>query len=204
MRLFLVIIVSALIEASSFAQSNDLVNNKLGIKTSINLSSMVGSTFENPRIKFGYTAGSYFISNPKKKTSVYAEIIGNFKGSSFNNGDIGYSKIALFYVDASLLPKFQLKNKHAICIGPTLSYLGLSSLYVGDKKKSEIDKLNIKPWDCSLALYYHIPKTILTIQFGTKIGLLNINNNLILNNVFPAINPKGSIQNISFEIGMLF
>ena len=204
MRLFLFIIVLALIEASSFAQSNDLVNSKLGIKTSINLSSMVGSTFVNPRIKFGYTAGSYFIYNPKKKTSIYAEIIGNFKGSSFNNGDIGYSKIALFYVDASLLPKFQLKNKHAICIGPTLSYLGLSSLYVGDKKKSEIDKLNIKPWDCSLALYYHIPKTILTIQFGTKIGLLNINNNLILNNVFPAINPKGSIQNISFDIGMLF
>ena len=53
MRLFLVIIVLALIEASSFAQSNDLANNKLGIKTSINLSSMVGSALENPRIKFG-------------------------------------------------------------------------------------------------------------------------------------------------------
>ena len=65
MRLFLVIIVLALIEASSFAQSNDLANNKLGIKTSVNLSSMVGSALENPRIKFGYTAGSYFISNPR-------------------------------------------------------------------------------------------------------------------------------------------
>ncbi|MBL6730903.1 MAG: hypothetical protein ISP74_08325, partial [Bacteroidia bacterium] len=68
----------------------------------------------------------------------------------------------------------------------------------------EIDKLNIKPWDYSLALYYHIPKAIVTFQFGTKIGLRNINNNLILNDIFPSINPKGSIQNISFEIGMLF
>ena len=97
---------------------------------------------KKPKVKFGYTAGSYFISNTKKKTSVYAEIIGNFKGSNFNNGDTGYSKIALFYVDASLLPLFRLQNDHAICIGPTVSYLGLSSLYVGEKKKSSTSSKN--------------------------------------------------------------
>ena len=179
MRLFLVIVTISIIQFRLFGQS-DLSNNKLGIKTSFNLSSITGSALMNSKVKFGYTAGSYFISNTKKKTSVYAEIIGNFKGSNFNNGDTGYSKIALFYVDASLLPMFQLQNKHAICIGPAVSYLGLSSLYVGKKKKSEIDKLNIKPWEYSIALYYHIPKSIVTFQFGTKVGLRNLNNNLSL------------------------
>ena len=188
----------------SFAQSNDLSDHKLGIKTSINLSSISGSALMNPRVKFGYTAGSYFISNTKKKTSVYAEIIGNFKGSNFNNGDTGYSKIALFYVDASLLPLFRLQNDHAICIGPTVSYLGLSSLYVGDKKKSDIDRLNLKPWEYSIALHYHVPKSIVTFQFGTKIGIRNLNNNLILDGIYPKINPKGTIRNISLEVGMLF
>jgi len=203
MRLFLVIITISIIQLGSFAQS-DLSNSKLGIKTSFNLSSITGSALMNPKVKFGYTAGSYFISNTKKKTSVYAEIIGNFKGSNFNNGDTGYSKIALFYVDASLLPLFRLQNDHAICIGPTVSYLGLSSLYVGEKKKSEIDKLNIKPWEYSIALYYHVPKSIVTFQFGTKVGLRNLNNNLSLDDIYPNINPNGTIRNISVEIGMIF
>ena len=186
------------------AQTNNSSNHKLGVKTSFNLSSMAGTALENPRIKFGYTAGTYFISNIKNKISIYSEIIGNFKGSNFKNGDVGYSKIALFYVDASLLPLFRLKNEHSICLGPTVSYLALSSLYVGDKKKSEIDKLALKPWEYSIAMYYLVPKSVVSFQFGTKIGIRNINDNIILDNVTPTINPNVTIQNISFEIGMLF
>jgi hypothetical protein len=204
MRLLFVFACILIIQFGLFAQSSNISNNKLGVKTSFNLSSMVGTALKNPRAKFGYTAGTYFISNTKKKTSIYSEIMGNFKGSNFSNGDLGYSKIALFYVDVSLLPLFRLKNEHSVCIGPTVSYLGLSSLYIGEKRKSEIDELSLKPWEYSIALYYQIPKSIVSFQFGSKIGIRNINNNLILDNISPTINSNGTIQNISFEIGMLF
>jgi hypothetical protein len=204
MRLILAFLCMPIITFSLIAQTNDISDHRLGIKTSFNLSSMFGTALENPRIKFGYTAGTYFISKTKKKTGIYSEIIGNFKGSNFKNGDAGYSKIALFYVDASLLPLFRLKNESSICIGPTVSYLGLSSLYIGEKKKSEIDKLSLKPWEYSITVYYLIPKPVVSFQFGTKIGLRNINDNIILDNVTPTINQNGTIQNISFEIGMLF
>jgi hypothetical protein len=195
--------ISIFICSSILAQSNSISKHHLGVKTSINISSMIGSALKNPTPKYGYTAGSFCVFHSEKKITAYTEIVGNFKGSNFNNGDLGYSKIALFYVDASVLPMVKLKNKNAIAVGPSLSYLGLSSIYVGAKKKSEIDKLNLKPWDLNLTVFYHIKKDIVTFQFGTKIGLIDIYNNLNLTTISPSID-QGNIMNISFEIGMLF
>ena len=196
-----ILIISLFLYCNLFAQSQD--NQKLGVKTSFNLSSMIGSSVENSRIKFGYTAGIYYSTSRQKKVNLYTEILGNFKGGNFKNGNTGYSKIALFYIDASILPNLSLANNRSISIGPSFSYLGLSSVYVGDKKKPEDQTLDLSPFDMGLASFYTISQKIVSYQFGVKIGLMNINN-IAQNNLMPVINPSGTIRNFSVEIGMLF
>jgi len=187
-----------------YGQNKDNSELKLGIKTSINISSLLGTEFQNPRPKFGYTAGAYLNAPINKKWSLQSEVLGSFRGSSFNNGDTGYSKIALFYVDAMVAPTYRLE-KNSISIGPYLSYLGLGSIYIGDKKKSEdIEEFGLKPLDFGVAGYYTIHGPVVGFQFGAKVGLSNVNNGVNFDGIFPKTGTGGSIKNLSFEIGMLF
>ncbi|MGB0850108.1 MAG: hypothetical protein ACPGTP_02580 [Bacteroidia bacterium] len=189
----------------SLAQTPSNNQNKLGVKTSINLSSLTGNELQNPRLKYGYTAGAYYIYNANEKWNVYSELVGNFKGSKFRNGDTGYSEIALFYVDLAVLPMYKLNGEDAISFGPYASYLGLSSLYVGPKKKAEdIDKMGISPWDAGFATYYTKHNKIAAFQVGAKIGLKNANENVFFEDYFPKTGNGGFIRNISLEIGVLF
>jgi hypothetical protein len=187
-----------------FGQKKEGPELDLGIKTSINVSSILGSEFKNARPKFGYTAGVYLITPLKKKWSLHSEALGSFRGSSFNNGDTGYSKIALFYVDALIAPTYTLE-KNSISIGPYLSYFALGSIYIGAKKKAEdIEEFGMKPLDFGLAGYYTINGPIIGFQFGAKVGLSNINNGVNFDGIFPETGNGGTIRNLSFEIGMLF
>ena len=177
---------------------------KLGIKTSINLSTMLGSELENPRPKYGYTAGAYLIKQNKKNWTYYAEAVASFRGARFNNGDTGYSKIASFYVDAAFLPTYKPNDNSSVSFGPYGSFLGLSSLFVGDQRKSELNDIGIAPFDAGLATYYHIHKKLVIYQFGVKVGILDVNDSVNFEGYFPETGKGGSITNLSFEIGLLF
>lgn len=190
---------------TSLAQTSSTNQNKLGVKTSINLSLLTGTELQNPRPKYGYTAGAYYIYNTNKKWNIYSELAGNFKGSKFRNGDTGYSEIALFYVDVAVLPMYKINDKDAISFGPYASYLGLSSLYIGPKKKAEdIAEMGISPWDAGFATYYTKQNNIATFQIGAKIGLMNANDNVFFEDYFPQTGTGGFIRNVSLEIGVLF
>ena len=187
------------------AQQTAASKHKLGIKTSINFSTLLGNEFENPRLKYGYTAGAYYRSINKKDWHLYSEIVGNFKGSNFSNGDTGYSRIASFYVDFAAVPMYNLSDKtKAVGIGAYGSYLGLSSMFVGDQKKAELNSINLAPLDAGLAAYYHSYGKSVTFQFGAKLGITNANDGINFIGYFPTTGNGGFIRNLSFEIGMLF
>jgi len=200
------ILVCFLIFGQLNAQEADRSTYKLGIKTSINISSLLGTEFENARPKFGYTAGVYFETPDfKKKWSLHTEALGSFRGSNFANGDTGYSQIALFYVDIAALPQYDFQEgKKSISFGPYLSYLGLSSLYIGEKKKAELNNLDLDPFDAGFVTYFTIHGPVASFQVGGKLGLKNVINGINFDSYYPRTGKGGIIRNLSLEIGVLF
>ncbi len=197
--------LSCILYLGSIAQQTEEFPHKLGIKTSINMSTLLGTEFKNPRPKFGYTAGAYMHFNPSNKWSIYTEAVGSFRGSKFKNGDTGYSRIATFYVDMAALPTYQIPNsKNSVSAGPYASYLGLSSLYIGPKKKAELNDLNFKNTDVGLAVYYKKGGKTVDLQVGAKVALLNANDGVNFVGYKPKTGNGGTIRSLSFEIGMLF
>lgn len=169
------------------------------------MSSMLGDELLNPRPKFGYTAGAYYTRSLNKDWKIYSEFVGNFKGSNFSNGFDEYSSIALFYMDLAILPMYDIvEDKQAVSIGPYISYLGLSSLYLGEQKKSVLNDLDLKQLDYGLAIYYTAYGNIVGFQIGAKWGIQNINDGINFIDIRPQTGTNGTIQNLGIEIGMLF
>ena len=204
MRRILLISFFMLFGIALFAQAQDR-DFKLGIKTALNFSSLVGTELQNPAPRFGYTAGAYFRTELNKKWDFQAEVLGNFKGSNFNNRDGEYQSIATFYVDFPLLLGYNIKkDKHQILFGPQIGYLGLSSMYLVRNSKAHLNDLGLRPFalDGTLA-YQQVGKTV-GWQIGAKLGILDINNGLHFENIQPATNTNGSIRSLSFEIALMF
>ncbi len=199
--LFILLVLSGLVQAQ-----NESDVHKIGIKTSINLSQLRGSELQNPSIKFGYTAGAYYQFTINENLFLHSEFLGNFQGSNFDNADDEYSRISLFYLDFPVLLGFNLDEdkKHQVYLGPYGSYLGLSSMFIGGKRKAEQNDLDLLPFDYGGALYYQLNGKFMAFQIGVKAGMLDINNGINFANINPPTGNNGSIQNISLELGMLF
>ena len=203
MRLFLFILFLGFC-TSSYAQGGDR-DYKLGIKTALNFSSFIGTELQNPAPRFGYTAGAYFRTELNKNWGFQAEVLGNFKGSNFNNKDGEYQSIATFYLDFPLQLSYALKkDKHQILFGPQIGYLGLSSMYLAKNSKAHLNGLGLHPFALDGILgYQQIGKTV-GWQFAAKLGIIDINNGLHFVDIKPETNTNGSIRSLSFEIGLLF
>jgi len=205
LRCFFYIALS-IVAGSCFAQDNSDDKGRLGIKTSINGSLLTGTELENARPKFGYTAGAFYQYPISNNLGLHSEIVASFRGSNFKNGIGEYSKIALFYLDFPFLLTYQNSkdSKNQYVLGPYASYQALSSMFVGAKKKAEINDIAIKDLDYGVAFYYHKKSNIAILQIGSKIGLRNVNDGIFFENILPPTGNNGTIFNLSFEIGYLF
>ena len=190
-----------------FALSQDDARSKLGIKTSVNFSTLTGTELENARPKFGYTAGVYHII-PFKKSDHFLqmEYLGHTMGSNFKNASDEYSKIALFYIGVPVQFGYTLdKDKgQAILAGPYFSYLGLSSMFLGNQRKAYKNNLNLAPWDVGLQFFYQVKGDYMGFQAGVKIALPNINEGVYFQDVFPVTGNGGTIRNLGLEFGFIF
>ena len=190
----------------AYAQNSTPSDHKVGLKTSINFSTLLGDELSRPRPKFGYVAGPYYHYKPTNKWSLYTELLGDFKGSNFSNGDTGYARVALSYITLGMLPTYTLpESNKTVGVGPYVSYLGLASVYVGQQRKpNQSDKLGFANFDLGLAAYYTIKGQAVSFQVGGKIGLLDVNNDVRFESVSPITGTGGLIRNISLDLGMLF
>ncbi|MFB1003057.1 MAG: hypothetical protein QMC70_02810 [Bacteroidia bacterium] len=200
----LVLAILSLGMLSTFAQGAKRNSNKLGIKTSINISTLLGNELQNPRPKFGYTAGAYYHINQANDWSLYTEYTASFRGSRFSNGDTGYSKIALFYVDFAAMPAYKLDDKQTLSFGPYLSYLGLSSIFKGQQQKAYLNDIGIRPLDAGIGAYYTLQGSLVGFQVGGKLGLANANKDISFDDLTPATGTGGFIRSLSLEVGMIF
>ena len=188
-----------------YSQTESLnTDYKLGIKTAINLSTFSGTELENPRLRFGYSAGAYFWVKLNKNYRFQSELLANFKGSNFNNADDEYSRITTFYMDLPLLFGYEVAENQLIYIGPQLGYLALSSMYIGKLAKPHENGLPLKPFSIEACAVYQSNGKLMGLQGGVKLGLLNINDGINFVNVNPPTGNNGVIRSISLELGMLF
>lgn len=205
MRTLFASVLFCLLSLSSFGQGSGNKDFRLGIKTAINLSSLQGTELQNPRLRFGYSAGAYYRQELNRKYHFQAELLGNFKGSHFANGDGEYQSIATFYVDFPLLLARELGDeKHLLMVGPQVGLLGLSSMYVVRNAKSTTNDVGLKPWALDLCLAYQQVGTVAGWQLAVKYGLLNVNDKLEFEDINPPTGTGGSIYSLSFELGLIF
>lgn len=180
---------------------------KAGIKTAINLSTFVGTELQNPRPRFGYSAGAYLRLPLKGDWSFQAELLGNFKGSNFaNNTDSNeYSKISTFYIDMPLMLGYNLDDDgQMLLFGPQVGALGLASVYIGNSAKAEEQELSLSPLAVDACLMYQKVNEIAGFQIGAKLGLHSINRWLEFEGINPPTGNAGTIRSLSFEIGFIF
>ncbi len=205
MKLLHIPILITLFATSAFGQAASNKNYKLGIKTAINLSSLQGTELKNPSLRFGYSAGAYYRQELSKKYHFQAELLGNFKGSHFKNGDGEYNSIATFYVDFPLLLARELGSEDKmILLGPQIGFLGLSSMYLVRNSKSHTNDVGLRPMAIDACLAYQQVGVVAGWQLGVKYGLLNINKDLFFEDINPPTGNGGTIYSLSLELGLIF
>jgi hypothetical protein len=179
-------------------------NFKFGLKVGLSGSTLLGDELKNPRPRFGYLAGIYYKQRIKNNWSIYSELTGNVRGSNFKNGADGYSGIHLFTIEMPLTLVYQFKENHNVSIGPQVSWITASSLFVGSNRKTALDGLGFKPIDFGLSAFYTRSYEVVSIQTGVNIGYRNINRNINFENIKPETGNGGIVRILSFDVAFIF
>ncbi len=184
-----------------------------GLRMGLGINSMYGGKLQNPRPTIGFMAGLYIHSNPEKKRSPWGYQSGidlRMRGSNFANArstdtavNRAYTKISIMSLDVPLLVNYRLSKQRDKEIkqlqgGLQLAYNFNSVLYVGPEKRplatalntynsiKEWDRLPIKLYDLQAVLGYQYRGESLGYSVSMKMGLLNLNDNFVLNGLVDA------------------
>ncbi|MBC7426248.1 MAG: PorT family protein [Bacteroidia bacterium] len=203
--------------------TDEKTKTDLGLKIGFGFSTLSGTGLENPRPYFGYAIAMYqrFHLNKKKSFAFQYEIAARFKGANFANGDSGYSKLSLFYIEMPLLASIKLNKSERlpsyILFGIQPGLLVKSTLAISESRKTpSYFDLPLANFDIApvIAFQFALANRV-GVQFGFKYGLRNVaTNNFNSGNpkfnlkdqprIVPFINPGVNVRNISFEMGFVF
>lgn len=179
----------------------------IGIKTGTCFSSLIGKELQNPKVKFGFQGGVYYRQRLGSSLHLLTELNASFRGSNFNNGTTGYNRISLLNLDLPVELMIDLskrKNEHLIFLGPQLTYLAKSDLYVNPDNVSKYQNLDLKPFDIMAVVGYHYNGYYMGWQIAAKYGLTDINDGIMFKDVKPVTGTGKLIRNISLELAMFF
>ncbi len=179
----------------------------LGMKVSSTFNSLRGTELENPTIKMNVNGGVFFKYKLGQNFHLQTEVLASFKGSKFDNGRNRYERIHLFYLDFPLYAQVNLqkgKANHVAFLGPQVSYLLNSEVYVNGGARSLYKDLGLYPIDFAGVLGYQHNGYYTGFQICLKAGLRNINNGLKFVDVLPETGKGGSIYTVGLECGFLF
>jgi len=179
----------------------------IGIKVGTCFSSLIGQELKNPKVKFGFQGGVYYRQRLGTSLHLLTEMNASFRGSNFNNGKTGYSRISLLNLDLPVLLMFDVsakKNEHLVFMGPQATYIATSDLYVNPDNVSKYKNLDLKPFDVMAVAGYHYNGYYMGWQVAVKYGLLDINDGIMFIDVKPVTGTGKLIRNISLELSMFF
>lgn len=152
--------------------------DKLGIRVGFGITTLNSDALVNTTVSRGYQGAFYYRVNLFKGFHLNAETGASIKGAKFNNGDSGYTQLALLNLDFALLGMFQVTsdNKHNIVVGVQTSRLMRSSLFIGNQPEADYLQLPLKKWDHAAVIGYHFNTKYVGFQLALKYGLRNIAN----------------------------
>ncbi|MBR9861757.1 PorT family protein [bacterium] len=204
---YCIYILTFLLSTPAFAQLYDPGSKiKFGVKTGLNFSSYFGNEFQNPRPRFGYTAGIYFRTKLSDNTHFHTELLGNYKGSNFKNeGANEYVKISSFHLDLPTYLVLAFKdNKHNVMFGPQFSRHLISSMYISGQSTAYADSVNFKPFSIDFGVAYQHNSKVVSTQFGVKMGITDQNGGVFFEDINPPTGKGGVIRLFSVEMALIF
>lgn len=211
MKKFGPFIILWLVFNTAFGQKyNDQENFKVGLNAGLNLTTVYGGEFQNPRIKYGFVVGMYYRQPIKKLKNQHLQfdLRAAFRGSSFKNeGDDHYYKMNLFYLDAPLMDYIQIgkEDKHYLILGVQYSHLINSLLFLKPTGTNPISEgIDMLDYDASLILGYHNNGYYAGWSFIFTGGFLNINDGLNIPIAQPTLGTGKSIYNTGVSVLVYF
>lgn len=204
--LWIVLCTLTLSTAQPFPSSSKF---KVGMTFGVNATSILGSELENPRLKSSMIVGAAYRQKLGKNFQLGTEINASFRGSNFNNGITdAYSAVKFIYIDLPINMMINTSGKEEnryVTLGVEPAYLLLSEIFVkpNDIKPTYKD-YGFKDFDVAALVGYHFDFYYFGLRPSLRIGLLNINDNLVLKDVFPATGKNGTIKNFSFDVKLYF
>lgn len=229
MRSVFFILLFLLISVTGFSQQTDTTNAnevdegiivkpdnsdpfKIGIKIGAGYSGMLGTELQNSVGRVGVDGSIYLRYRFKSKFTLIGELGASFRGSSFNNGDTGYSSIRMYYLDIPVYGAFPIsKNKTTfILAGFQYSHLLNANMYVGRNGLPNPSSPALKTFDVLPLAGIQFNTDWVNIQLMLKYGLVNLNQNqpwpTSIQGGSPTLpsNTGGSIHNFAFEFNLFF
>ncbi|MFT5724940.1 MAG: hypothetical protein ACI9JN_002063 [Bacteroidia bacterium] len=211
MRLRLTILLFSLflvtqVTAQPFPKST---NFRVGMLAGISSSAILGTELQNPRARTAMVLGAAYRHKINRNFHFGAEVNASFRGSKFDNGiSDAYSGVKFIYLDVPINAMINMSGKEEnqyLVLGFEPSYLLQSEIYVkpNDAKPTYKD-YGFKDFDVSAVLGYHFDFYYFGLRPSIRLGLMNINNNLVLENVFPETGNNGTITNLTFDLKLYF
>ncbi len=179
---------------------------KLGVKMGVQTFTFLGSEPKGSKLAFGLLGGGYGRVNFKKGYSIQTEIQVSLRGSNFESATGEISAIRLLYIDMPFLV-FKALDKdltHRIGLGPQLSDLASSEIYIDGNRHSSGFSPVFEKYDISAVLAYQYRLPYFSIQTALKYGVKNLNLNKPWPNNAKPLNTNKSIHNFSFELNLIF
>lgn len=182
---------------------------KVGMNTGLNVATLLGTEFENARPKTAIVLGAAYRQKLSKSVHLGAELNASFRGSRFDNGITdAYSAVKFIYLDLPISAMINTSGKaqnRYLTLGLEPAYLLQSEIYVKPNDiKATYKDYGFHDFDLSAVVGYHFDFYYFGLRPSVRYGLINVNNNLKLDNVFPATGKNGSITGLTFDLKFYF
>ena len=209
MRIVFILSIVALgvqTKAQPFPKSSDF---KIGMNAGINTATLLGTELENAQLKTAIVLGAAYRQKLSRSLQLGAEINASFRGSNFDNGITdAYSAVKFIYIDVPVSAMINMSGKEQnrfLTLGLEPAYLLQSEIYVKPNDfKATYKDYGFQNFDVSAVVGYHFDFYYFGLRPSVRLGLVNINNNLKLDNVFPETGNNGSITSLTFDLKLYF
>jgi len=198
--------VSLISNAQPFPKSS---KHRVGMTDGLNYSWITGSELENPRPRTSIVLGAAYRYKQSTNFHFSAELNTSFRGSNFDNGLTDtYHAIKFIYLDMPINGMINMSGKEEnqyLTLGLEPSYLLKSEIYVKpDDVKARYRDFGFTNFDIGAVVGYHFDFYYFGFRPSIRVGLLNINNNLVMKDVFPETGKNGTIKNVTIDLKLYF
>lgn len=200
----------ALMTSSVFAQPFPKSSKyKVGMTAGLNYTWITGTELKNPSPRTSVVLGASFRQKLSTGFHLGAELNASFRGSNFNNGQTdAYHAIKFIYLDLPVNAMINMSGKSEkqyLTFGLEPSYLLKSEIYVKpDNIKARYRDFGFTNFDVAAVVGYHFDFYYFGFRPSIRVGLLDINDDLVMPNVFPETGTGGTIKNMTIDLKLYF